>query len=86
MTRRITFAGVMRGRRIELDGETGIPDGTRVQVTVETPTLSLDERRAAIRRLCGVWADDPSIERVFTEIAQERSQRLPRPVDFDGTV
>ena len=86
MARRITLTGVMRGRRIELDGETGIPDGTRVQVTIEAPDLTFEEKRAILDRLCGVWADDPGIERMFKEIAQDRRTRLPRPVDFDGTV
>lgn len=83
MVTRLTLDGVVRGQTIDLAGETGLPDGTHVHVTVEAPSLTLAEKRATVRRLSGIWADDSSIKDVFDEIARERGQRLPRSVDLD---
>lgn len=52
--------GIVRGSTIELTDETGHPDGTEVTVIVE-PVPSdddLETRRARLKRLFGVWADD----------------------------
>jgi hypothetical protein len=78
MAQRVTLDGTVRGHSIDLDGETGIPDGTRVQVTVEAPSLSLEEKRAIIDRLAGVWANGAGIVEICKEIEAERQTRMPR--------
>jgi hypothetical protein len=84
MARRVRLKGVVRGRSIDLDGDIGIPDSTRVQVSVEVAaTSTLEEKRAIVDKVAGVWADDPSIEAIFKEIEAERRQSRPRPIDFD---
>lgn len=54
------FRGQARGRMIELDQETGLPDGQAVAVSVQPLTES--EPRSppgeGLRRAFGSWADD----------------------------
>ncbi len=64
--------GIVRGRRIDLDDETGLPDGVSVTVDIRLDSGQGDDLRDRIDRLCGAWADDPSIDAVFSEIASAR--------------
>jgi hypothetical protein len=55
-----THRGIVHGRTIKLDQDTGLPDGQEVVVTVQTLTkagsrLSPGE---GIRRSAGGWSDD----------------------------
>src|SRR5207248_2063790 len=54
--------GVIHGKVIELEEESGLPDGQEVSVTLEpfSPATSptSPEARAALRRAAGAWADD----------------------------
>ncbi len=55
----VTVKGVVHGRTIELERESGLPDGQEVKVTVEpasgeTPVAPGD----GLRRSAGTWADD----------------------------
>jgi len=76
--------GILKGRLIELDHPLDLPEGSKVSVTIEQPELSLDEKRQAIRRATGAWADDPTIKAVFEEIERERAAERPREIDFDA--
>ena len=81
MTASITeVRGRVRGKMIELDEETGLPDGQAVAVTV----LPLTEGRRrlppgeGLRRAFGAWADDA--EELDEYLAWNRQQRkIGRP-------
>ena len=56
-----SMSGRIRGRTIELDTESGLPDGQTVTVTVE-PALrqaATETTLEALRRAAGSWSDDP---------------------------
>jgi hypothetical protein len=55
--------GVVHGKTIELDDETGLPDGQQVRIIIQPvfATESLIDRLPpgeGIRRSAGAWADD----------------------------
>lgn len=77
--------GVIRGKQIELERETGLPSGSVVFVRVEPKRLSLDEKKRLIDLLCGAWAGDASLTAIFSEIEQLRALALPREVKFNAT-
>ncbi len=76
--------GIIAGKRIELEEETGLPDGSPVIVQIQLTNSDLDRRRRMIEALCGAWADDPSLVNIFAEIEQQRDQARPRDTDFDA--
>ena len=56
-----TIRGVVHGKMIELDEDTGLPDGQHVRVTVQ-PVTGVERGwppGEGIRRSAGAWADDP---------------------------
>ena len=72
--------GRVRGKMIELDEETGLPDGQAVAVSVQPLTES--GRRwppgEGLRRAFGAWADDG--EELDKYLAWNRQQRkIDRP-------
>ena len=75
--------GVIHGQHVMLSRATGLPNGSAVMVAIRRMSLSLEEKRALIDRLCGAWAQDDSLSRIFEEIAAERHQSLAREVNFD---
>lgn len=79
----VQVQGIIDGKHIELERETGLPPGQAVLVRVEPVLLSPDEKRRLVDELCGAWAGDPSIGTIFAEIEGERSAARPRDVDFD---
>lgn len=81
----LTVSGSTHGNQIDLDGPLGLPDGTRVSVTVEPqkPQLTGQARREWIASICGVWANRPDIDAIFEEISENRRKAIPRPVNFD---
>lgn len=53
--------GVIEGKLIKLEQESGLPDGQTVAVTLETlptPTPSAGALES-LRRAAGAWSDDP---------------------------
>lgn len=70
MVMRLT--GVIRGRQIELDRDTGLADGATVDVRIEHPSRPVDKLRRRVDALCGAWSDDDSVEAVFEEIERAR--------------
>jgi hypothetical protein len=63
--------GIVHGKTIELEQETGMPDGTRVQVAVvPRPTLPPGE---GLRRSFGSWAgDDANLDEFLKQVRQSR--------------
>ena len=77
--------GTIHGKRIDLDRETDIAPGVRVTVKIEWQSpLPLEQRNELLRRLCGAWASDPTINGVFEEIERERHAEIPGEISFDA--
>jgi hypothetical protein len=74
--------GVIHGKRIELEEETGLPSGSAVIVDIQPKPLSLEEKQRLADALCGVWANDPSLKPIFDEIERQRALTTPRDVNF----
>lgn len=76
--------GILRGNRVELDRPIAdLPDGSEVSLDVRLRVSGDASAKTHIRELCGVWADDPSIEPVFREIEDARRLTTGRPVNLD---
>lgn len=54
------FRGVIHGNAIELQQKTDLPDGQKVNVTVEPLSPNSLEAGEGLRRSAGGWDDDPS--------------------------
>lgn len=80
----VQIRGIVNGRQIELDRETGLPSGSIVTVSIEQKPLSLDEKRTMADALCGAWAGDSSIPDIFSSIEHERGLATPREANFDA--
>lgn len=77
--------GVIWGKRIDLESETGLPSGSAVVASVRPRCLTIEERRRRVDELCGAWADDASLPPIFAEIERRRAMTMPRDADFDAT-
>lgn len=75
--------GIVKGNRVELEKDLGLPVGTPVTVQLEAHPLSLEQRRQAIMDSCGAWTDE-SLDAIFAEIIASRSSHPPRSVDLDA--
>ncbi|CAN2040019.1 conserved hypothetical protein [Candidatus Magnetomoraceae bacterium gMMP-15] len=75
--------GVIIGRYIELLYETDLPDGFPVTVDIRPESFFLEKKRRLVDELCGSWADDDSLNQIFTEIECNRRNSSPREVNFD---
>jgi hypothetical protein len=52
--------GTVHGKTIELEAESGLPDGQQVTVTLEPQQQMEDESSfEALKRAAGSWSDDP---------------------------
>lgn len=76
--------GVVKGKQIELERETGLPLGSAVVVRVEPKRLGLEEKRRLVDVIFGSWADDSSLKTIFAEIERLRAVAPPREVNFDA--
>jgi hypothetical protein len=76
--------GIIKGKQIELERETGLPSGSAVVVRVEPKRLPLEEKRRLVDALCGVWANDASLKPLFAEIERLRAIASPREVSFNA--
>ena len=78
-----TVKGITHGKTIELEQATSLPDGSTVLVSIEPLPLGEEERRRWIFDLSGAWKHDPSLGKIFEEIAEERLLKRGREVLFD---
>lgn len=76
-------SGVIRGKRIEIDAETDLPDGASVEIEIHAREDS-QSRRARITDLAGAWSGSPELDDLFAEIFRARTESAGRPVDLDG--
>jgi hypothetical protein len=54
--------GVVHGKTIELEAESGLPEGQQVTVTLEPaprPEAAPEDPLEALKRAAGGWSDDP---------------------------
>jgi len=65
--------GVIDGKHIELEQETGLPAGSPVLVQMQATALDVEAKRRVIEALCGAWADDPSLTDIFADIERQRA-------------
>jgi len=79
---KVVTDGILRGKTLELDKDTGLPDGLHVRVTLETEALDIEQKRLKALALCGAWSADESLGGVFEKIAAERHETVARPVNF----
>lgn len=69
------MTGVIKGNAIELDQPVALPQGQHVSIQMQ-PTALEAERRAALDRAFGAWADDgSSLEEIFEFIRKGREGR-----------
>ena len=74
--------GVIHGKTIELEQESGLPDGQSVAVTVQPfgPQGRLPPGDG-IRRSAGAWSDDPQgLDEYLKQLHQDRDQDR-HPID-----
>jgi len=68
--------GIVHGKTIELDAESGFPDGQQVTVIVQRK-LPLGE---GIRQSAGAWADGgEELDRWFQAVQENRKLDRPEP-------
>lgn len=80
MASAVTVKGVIRGSTIELERAPGLPDGQRVNVTVEPAP----ENRApgdGIRQSAGAWADDEHGLDAYLEWARQQRKQDRRGLE-----
>ena len=78
---REAMRGTVRGHTIELEQPPNLPEGSPVIVRIERLNDSAQEDlKQSVLALFGAWKDDPSIERVFAQIAEERNSHHGREV------
>ena len=77
----ITVKSKIEKGSIRLPKKVGLPDGTRVLVTIE-PILKTKIRLKVISELSGSWSNDPSVIPIFEEIEKERHSYFGREVNF----
>lgn len=78
----ITLRSEIEKHAIKLPEWVHIPEGTRVKVSIETE-IGKEDQRGLAKKLCGAWADDPSIDSIFKEIEKERHSYYGRGIDLD---
>jgi hypothetical protein len=60
--------GTVRGRQVELDRDTGLVNGARVRLVIETATVAPPDKRKRMAALFGSCADDPTFATALDEI------------------
>ena len=79
---KIVTDGILRGRTLELEADTGLPEGLHVRVILEAEPIPLEEKRRRAVALCGAWSQDESLPDIFEAIERERRETMPRTVDL----
>ncbi len=76
--------GVIIGKYIELVDTTNFPDGLLVTVDIHSDSSSLKKKQSLVNELCGSWANDDSLNAVFSEMDDRRHNSRAREVIFDA--
>lgn len=76
MTDAVIVKGVVRGKTIELERESGMPEGQVVSVVLR-PALPPGE---GLRRSFGAWADDAKgLDEFVQDVYRDREDDRPEP-------
>lgn len=75
--------GILHGRQIDLEHETGLPEGTRVAVQIEPEPSSAEYRERLLISLFGSMKDDPTFGEAVKKIVDQRRLGVLRDVNFD---
>ncbi|MBI4640027.1 MAG: hypothetical protein HY731_05000 [Candidatus Tectomicrobia bacterium] len=78
----VQMQGVIHGKHIELERDTGLPSGSIVIVNIQSKPLTLEENRQLVDALCGAWANDTNLTPIFAEIEHQRNITISREVHF----
>lgn len=77
-----TFHGTAHGRVIELDAESGLPEGQPVRVTLEPATANGSvadaDRLARLKRAAGGWANDDAADLDQYLVWNRQRRKSPR--------
>lgn len=73
------FRGIVHGKTIQLDVDSGLPDGQEVRVIVQPATREKLPPGEGIRRSAGAWGDDPEGVDEFIEWNYKRRELGGRP-------
>ena len=68
--------GTVRGKTIELEAESGLPEGQQVTVTLEPAPqqqTAADSPLEALKRAAGSWSDDPEALDLPREVLHARA-------------
>ncbi len=79
----VSVHGILNGRHIDLESETGLPGGTRVAVRIEPEPLNAEQRKQLAASLFGACADDPTFAEAVADVERGRQLSLPRHVNLD---
>ena len=74
------LTGIVRGHTIELEGESGLPNGQRVAVQIQPVPARLPPGEG-LRRAFGAWADDVAGLDQFLESNRVNRKRSRREVE-----
>jgi len=75
-----TVTGIVRGKHLDLDAETGLPDGQQVSVVIRPVQEKLPPGEA-LRRAFGAWADDSEgLDEFLAEMRRSRDAELDRKI------
>lgn len=80
----ITTQGVFRHGRIELDREIGVPEGTRLTLTIQPVRMTQAEWEIRVRELSARGPLDPTFVAAVKQIVSERRTQLPREANLDA--
>ena len=78
-----TLTGVIHGKTLELDQPTGLPDGERVSVVIQSTAASQKTAPGeGLRRSFGGWADDAEgLDEFLKEMRRSRDADLGRELE-----
>jgi hypothetical protein len=75
-----TFKGIIRGKTIELEAESGLPEGQAVTVTLHPASESLPPGEG-LRRSFGAWAAEATELDQFLEQIRQQRKIMRREID-----
>jgi hypothetical protein len=83
MTDSTVLHGIVQGKTIQLEAQTGFPDGQAVVITVQ-PLATKEQRLPpgeGIQRAAGGWADDPEGLDAYLEWNRRQRKQEQRRID-----
>jgi hypothetical protein len=72
--------GVVHGKTVELEHDTGLPDGQQVTVTMQTQDEAKLPPGEGLRRSFGGWAEDAAeLDEFLKQVRRDRNDSRPEP-------